>query len=80
GIDNHDCCPDHDTVCEGKNATVPVTAPPKTCNCVDASTGQEYSLGESFKRDCNLCRCITLGHQTTLSCEEDLCVNNPDLI
>ncbi|CAF1259376.1 unnamed protein product [Rotaria magnacalcarata] len=80
GIDNHDCCPDHDAVCEGKKTTVPVTAPPKSCNCIDASTGREYSLGESFKRDCNLCRCITLGHQTTLSCEEDLCINNPDLI
>lgn len=80
GIDNHDCCPDHDSVCEGKNVSVPVTPPPKPSTCIDTNTGRSYSIGESFSRDCNLCRCITLGYETTLSCEEDLCINNPDLI
>jgi hypothetical protein len=82
GIDNHDCCPDHDAVCEGKNHSVPTPAhPPKpTGNCFDSTTGRQYSLGDSFSRDCNLCRCITLGYQTTLSCEEDLCINSPELL
>ncbi|CAF1662473.1 unnamed protein product, partial [Adineta ricciae] len=92
GIDNHDCCPDHDSFCEGKNITTPFPtprptqrppAPPPitdTGKCYDATTGREYSLGDSFLRECNLCRCITLGFQSTLSCEEDLCVNSPDLI
>ena len=83
GIDNHDCCPDHDAVCEGKAMPAPTPAPPpaiQTGTCFDATSGRQYSLGESFSRDCNLCRCITLGYQTTLSCEEDLCVNSADLL
>jgi C1A family cysteine protease len=88
GIDNHDCCPDHDAVCEGKQYPPPAPEPQRpppppplqTGNCYDTTTGRQYSLGESFSRDCNLCRCITLGYQTTLSCEEDLCVNSPDLL
>ena len=81
GIDNHDCCPDHDAICEGKNITVTTTPVPRpTGSCYDAATNKQYSLGESFTRDCNLCRCVTLGYETKLSCEEDLCVNNDDLI
>ena len=85
GIDNHDCCPDHDAVCEGKNQTVvtprpPPTRPPTPTGCYDSVTGRQYAQGESFLRDCNLCRCITLGYQTTLSCDDDLCVNSPELL
>jgi C1A family cysteine protease len=83
GFDNHDCCPDHDAVCEGKNVSLPTTPRPQpisTGTCYDSTTNRQYSLGDSFLRDCNLCRCITLGYQTTLSCEEDLCVNSPELL
>jgi C1A family cysteine protease len=83
GFDNHDCCPDHDAVCEGRNTSRPAAPPPppiQTGTCFDTVTGRQYALGDSFSRDCNLCRCITLGYQTTLSCEEDLCVNSPDLL
>lgn len=85
GIDNHDCCPDHDAVCEGKSVPLPTPAPPppppqQSDSCYDSTTGQQYSFGQSFLRDCNLCRCTRLGYQTTLSCEEDLCVNSPDLL
>ncbi|CAF0840732.1 unnamed protein product [Rotaria sordida] len=83
GIDNHDCCPDHDSVCEGKPAPPPPTPPPRPPeirSCYDTVTGRNYPLGQSFLRDCNLCRCVTLGYQATLSCEEDLCVNSPDLL
>ena len=83
GIDNHDCCPDHDAVCEGKSVPIPTPPPPPppvSASCYDSATGRQYSLGQSFSRDCNLCRCITLGYQTTLSCEEDLCVNSPELL
>ena len=84
GIDNHDCCPDHDAVCEGKNQTIPrpppPPPPPQQTGCYDSLTGRQYSQGDSFLRDCNLCRCITLGYDTTLSCEEDLCVNSPELL
>jgi hypothetical protein len=81
GIDNHDCCPDHDAVCEGKTVPLPKPPPPpQPSGCFDSTTGRQYSLGESFSQDCNLCRCITLGYQTTLSCEEDLCVNSPELL
>ena len=79
GIDNHDCCPDHDAICEGKNVSAPTTPRPVS-TCQDSVTGRQYALGESFSRDCNLCRCIQLGYQTTLSCEEDLCVNNNELV
>jgi C1A family cysteine protease len=83
GIDNHDCCPDHDAICAGNRSVPkppPPPPPPQISPCYDSQTGRQYSLGESFKRDCNLCKCITLGYQTTLSCEEDLCVNSPDLL
>ncbi|CAF0882068.1 unnamed protein product [Adineta ricciae] len=81
GIDNHDCCPDHDSVCKGENVSLPTTpAPQPTGKCYDPSTNRQYSFGESFLRDCNLCRCTTLGFQTILSCEEDLCVNSDELI
>ena len=85
GIDNHDCCPDHDAVCEGVNiTTTPLPRPPppdiRSDRCTDPSTGQQYSNGQSFYQDCNLCRCLTLGYETRLSCEEDLCVNSPELI
>lgn len=79
GIDNHDCCPDHDAICEGQNVTTPATTRQPSA-CVDSATGRQYELGESFKRDCNLCRCIQLGFSTTLSCEEDLCVNSEALL
>ena len=81
-IDNHDCCPDHDAVCEDKNTSIPAPTPEpeQDKTCIDTATSRQYSLGQSFLRDCNLCRCIILGYQTTLSCEEDLCVNNPDLL
>ena len=79
GIDNHDCCPDHDAICEGKNVSAPTTPRPVS-TCYDSSTGRSYALGESFSRDCNLCRCIQLGYQTTLSCEEDLCINSDTLL
>ncbi len=78
GIDNHDCCPDHDSVCKGETHTTTTPKPPSSC--YDTQTQRQYSLGESFSRDCNLCRCITLGYQTTLSCEEDLCINSDELI
>ncbi len=79
GIDNHDCCPDHDAVCQGTNTTT--KPPPKpTGTCYDPTTNTQISLGGSVLRDCNLCRCITLGYQTTLSCEEDLCINSDELI
>jgi hypothetical protein len=78
GIDNHDCCPDHDDTCQGGNTTRPTPRPSSTCT--DALTGRQYSLGESFKSDCNLCRCVTLGFETKLSCEVDLCINSDDLI
>jgi hypothetical protein len=78
GIDNHDCCPDHDGICQG-NVTTP--SPPRPSgDCYDSATNRHYPLGGSFLRDCNLCRCITLGYQTQLSCEEDLCVNSDELI
>jgi hypothetical protein len=83
GIDNHDCCPDHDAVCEGKTPpeTIrPPPPPPPTPTCYDSITNRGYSLGQSFLRDCNLCRCVTLGYQTSLSCDEDLCVNSPELL
>ena len=79
-FDNHDCCPDHDAVCLGKNISLPTTTPPPIQGCYDSITGRQYSLGESFSRDCNLCQCVTLGYQTTLSCEEDLCINSQDLL
>ena len=84
GLDNHDCCPDHDAVCEGVNHTTPRPPPPRPppvpSGCYDSVTGRQYAQGESFLRDCNLCRCITLGYQTTLSCDDDLCVNSPELL
>ncbi|CAF1464930.1 unnamed protein product [Rotaria sordida] len=81
GIDNHDCCPDHDSVCEGKTTSLPTTTPSRQIHgCIDTKTGRKYSLGETFLQDCNLCRCITLGYQSTLSCEEDLCVNSPEIL
>lgn len=78
GIDNHDCCPDHDNVCENRNTTTP--RPPPSSTCHDPTTRETYPIGHTFKRDCNLCRCLTLGNEAKLSCEEDLCVNNNDLI
>jgi hypothetical protein len=84
GIDNHDCCPDHDAVCEGKKPPPIIRPPPPPLppsgTCYDSTTNREYSLGQSFLRDCNLCRCVTLGYQTSLSCDEDLCVNSPELL
>ncbi|CAF3858165.1 unnamed protein product [Adineta steineri] len=90
GIDNHDCCPDHDAVCGGQSPPEPYKPPPTVApapapapnagTCYDTTTGQEYSLGQSFSRDCNKCYCKTLGFETKLDCEEDLCVNSPDLV
>ncbi|CAF0842877.1 unnamed protein product [Didymodactylos carnosus] len=79
--DNHDCCPDHDAICEGKNVTEPVRPPPQqTGTCIDQETNRIYEVGGSIKRDCNLCRCTTLGYRADWSCEEDLCVNSPELL
>ncbi|CAF1110366.1 unnamed protein product [Didymodactylos carnosus] len=83
GYDNHDCCPDHDAICEGI-VPVPITQPPPPPvtrgTCIDYETQQEFQIGTSIKRDCNVCQCTTLGYQAQWSCEEDLCVNSPDLL
>ncbi|CAF1050094.1 unnamed protein product [Adineta steineri] len=76
GIDNHDCCPDHDQVCQGINITATTLAPKPSGTCYDSFTNRQYALGDSFLRDCNLCRCQTLGFETKLSCDEDLCIND----
>ena len=81
GIDNHDCCPDHDAICQGVSPNTSTTTPPPPSNqCYDPKTGRPLTVGETIQHDCNLCRCVTLGRETTLSCEEDLCVNNDELI
>ncbi|XP_044746629.1 tubulointerstitial nephritis antigen-like [Coccinella septempunctata] len=75
-----DCCPDYWSECLGiEPEPVPTTPPPgefKTCTY----EGRNYGLGQTVKKNCNICKCEQIGNTVEFLCERNHCLMNTLLI
>ncbi|CAK9821156.1 Uncharacterized peptidase C1-like protein F26E4.3 [Anthophora plagiata] len=70
-----DCCPDYWSHCKGIETPVTLPPPPEEIRrCY--FQGKPYSHGQTFKINCNTCKCI----RNEVSCEQNRCLQEPKLI
>ncbi|XP_043268904.1 tubulointerstitial nephritis antigen-like [Venturia canescens] len=70
-----DCCPDYWSHCRG--ISLP-TGPEELRQCF--FRGKYYNHGETFKLNCNTCKCSSLGVSAKVLCEENRCIVDADLL
>ncbi|XP_076655860.1 putative peptidase C1-like protein F26E4.3 [Halictus rubicundus] len=70
-----DCCPDYWSHCRG---LVPTSPPDTFRRCI--FEGKYYNEGQQFKRNCNLCKCTSMGERAEVVCEQNRCLQERDLI
>ena len=72
-----DCCPDYWSHCRGIEPNV--TDPPleiKQC----FFQGKYYYHGQTFKLNCNPCKCSGVNRDAKVLCEQNRCLQEPELI
>ncbi|XP_039595481.1 tubulointerstitial nephritis antigen-like [Polypterus senegalus] len=68
-----DCCPDFWRKCLG----IPPPPPPYSNGKVCHRNGQQYTLGATYKENCNMCTCTDQGLWT---CEQNVCLIDTEMI
>lgn len=72
-----DCCPDYWSHCKGVEPNV--TAPPEEIRrCY--FQGKNYNHGQTFKLNCNICKCSAVNRRAEVLCEQNRCLQEPELI
>ncbi|XP_063990009.1 tubulointerstitial nephritis antigen-like isoform X2 [Diachasmimorpha longicaudata] len=73
-----DCCPDYWSHC--KLITLPTIDPPISEIRQCFYEGKYYRHGDTFKSNCNTCKCSSLGIAAKVLCEENRCLIDVDLL
>lgn len=71
-----DCCPDYWSHCRGIVVPTPSPEPDRRC----FFERKYYNYGQQFKRNCNLCKCTSVGLRAEVVCEHNRCLQERDLI
>ncbi|KZC09063.1 PREDICTED: uncharacterized peptidase C1-like protein F26E4.3 [Dufourea novaeangliae] len=72
-----DCCPDYWSHCKGMEPE-PTSRPDEIRRCY--YRGKNYNHGQTFKENCNVCKCSAVGRRAEVLCEVNRCLQEPDLI
>lgn len=72
-----DCCPDFYSHCRGIIMNTTDTSE-ELRRCF--YRGKNYNHGQTFRINCNQCKCTSLGKRAEVLCEENRCLIEPDFI
>ncbi|XP_017893645.1 tubulointerstitial nephritis antigen-like isoform X2 [Ceratina calcarata] len=76
-----DCCPDFYSHCKGIEANVTLPPPPPPAEIRSCYFQRKYyNASQTFKINCNICKCSTVGRTAEVLCEQNRCLQEPDLI
>ncbi|XP_076175124.1 putative peptidase C1-like protein F26E4.3 [Ptiloglossa arizonensis] len=73
-----DCCPDYWSLCKGIEINVTTLPPEEFRQC--HFQGKYYNHNQTFKVNCNVCKCSSMGRRAEVFCEENRCLQEQELI
>ncbi|XP_031845246.1 putative peptidase C1-like protein F26E4.3 [Nomia melanderi] len=74
-----DCCPDYWSHCKGIEMDI-TTIPPVVEIRQCYFEGKYYNHGQTFKRNCNLCKCSSVDRRAEVLCDQNRCLQERELI
>lgn len=77
-VREEDCCPDYWSHCRGIEPNVTIEPPTEIRRCF--YQGKEYNHGQTFKNNCNVCKCTGVGRRAEVLCEQNRCLQEAELI
>ncbi|XP_076766846.1 putative peptidase C1-like protein F26E4.3 [Xylocopa sonorina] len=73
-----DCCPDYWRHCKGFDVNVTLPPPEEIRQC--SVQGHDYTVGQTFKINCNICKCTVVDLAPKIVCEQNRCLQESRLI